>query len=141
MVEKSHTSGWLPNIYEPFREVGQKIADWFAPASDASAKDDCYEINVELPGVKAEDVDITIKDNSLIVMGHKHSEREEKGRSYFFSERQFGAFQRTFRLPPDFDEDNINASFDDGVLHLSVGKQKMIEPKDKKIEIKTKAIS
>lgn len=141
MVEKSHTSGWLPNIYEPFREVGEKIADWFAPASDASAKDDCYEINVELPGVKAEDVDITIKDNSLIVMGRKHSEREERGRSYFFSERQFGAFQRTFRLPPDFDEDNIDASFDDGVLHLNVGKQRVIEAKNKKIEIKTKAKS
>ena len=137
MVEKSHTSGWLPNIYEPFRDVSQKIADWFAPASDASAKDDCYEINVELPGVKAEDVDITIKDNSLLVMGRKHSEREEKGRSYFFSERQFGAFQRTFRLPPDFDEDSISANFNDGLLHLKIGKQKMIEPRDKKIEIKT----
>lgn len=137
MVEKSHTSGWLPNIYEPFREVSQKLADWFAPASDASANDDRYEINVELPGVKAEDVDITIKDNSLVVMGRKRSEREEKGRSYFFSERQFGAFQRTFRLPPDFDEDNISASFSDGVLHLAVGKQKAIEARDKKIEIKT----
>ena len=74
-------------------------------------------------------------------MGHKHSEREEKGRSYFFSERQFGAFQRTFRLPPDFDEKSIEASFDDGVLHLSVGKQKVIEPKDKRIEIRTKTQS
>ena len=141
MVEKSHVAGWLPNAYEPFREIGQKIADWFAPASDASAKEDSYEINVELPGVKAEDVDISINDNSLMVMGYKHSEREEKGRSYFFSERQFGAFQRTFRLPPDFDEDGIEASFDDGVLHLSVGKQKMIEPKDKRIKIKTKTKS
>jgi HSP20 family protein len=138
MVEKSHSAGWLPNAYEPFREIGQRIADWFAPPSDASTKEDCYEINVELPGVKSEDVDITIQDNSLIVSGQKHSEREESGRSYFFSERQFGAFQRTFRLPPDFDEDNINASYDDGVLHLSVGKQKMIAQKNKKIEIKAR---
>lgn len=137
MVEKSHVAGWLPTAHEPFRTIGQKIADWFAPASDASAQKDCYEINIELPGVKAEDVDVSIQDNSLMVKGEKHSEHEEKGKAYFFSERQYGSFQRTFRLPPDFDEDNINASFNDGVLHLSVGKQKTIQPSEKKIKIQS----
>ena len=122
MVEKTHTAGWWPSLYEPLRNIGQSVADWFAPRSDASALEDSYEINVELPGVKPEDVDVSVHDNSLVVRGEKQSEHRESGRSYFFSEREYGAFQRTFRLPPDADAENIDASFADGVLNLKVGK-------------------
>ena len=100
MVEKSHSAGWMPDVYEPFRNIGQKIADWFAPASDASAVEDSYEINIELPGVKAEDVDVTIKENNLIVRGHKHAERQESGRSYFFSEQNLVHFNGLFACRP-----------------------------------------
>jgi len=135
MVEKSHTAGWLPNVYEPLRHIGQKVADWFAPPSDASASDQCYDIDVELPGVKTEDVDVTVHNNSLTVRGEKRSQRQESGRSFFFLERQFGAFQRTFRLPEDADANSIEAAFDDGVLHLKVGKKKATKPQEKKIKI------
>ena len=136
MVEKSHTAGWWPNVYEPLRSIGQKVADWFAPRSDASAMKDFYEINVELPGVKAEDVDVSIQDNSLTVRGEKHSEREASGRTYFFSEREFGAFQRTFRLPPDTDSGKIDAEFKDGVLCLKIAKVNAEKPAGRKIEIR-----
>jgi len=86
MVEQNHTAGWWPNLYEPIRNIGQKVADWMAPKSDASTVEDYYEINVELPGVKAEDVDVSMHDNSLIVRGEKKSVHEEKGRTYYFSE-------------------------------------------------------
>ena len=105
MVEKSHTAGWWPDLYQPLRNIGQRVADWFAPRSDASALEDYYEINVELPGVKTEDVDVSVDDNSLTVRGEKRYEREEAGRTYFFSEREYGSFQRTFRLPPDADSE------------------------------------
>ncbi len=59
MVEKSHTAGSLPSLYEPLKNIGQKIADWFAPASEASASQDAYEIVLELPGVKDEDIDVS----------------------------------------------------------------------------------
>jgi HSP20 family protein len=136
MVEKSHTAGWWPNLYEPLRTVGQKVADWVAPRSDASAMENAYEINVELPGVKPEDVDVSIHDNSLIVRGEKKTEREEKGKTYFFSEREYGSFQRTFRLPPDADADNIDASFGDGVLCLKVAKRTASESGGRKIEVR-----
>ncbi len=135
MVEKSHTAGWLPNIYDPLRNIGHKVADWFAPRSDASALDDCYEINVELPGVKADDVDVTLDGDNLTVRGEKRSEREESGRSYFFSEREYGAFQRTFKLPPEADKDNIKADYNDGLLNLRIGKAKPAKPPEKKISI------
>ena len=103
MVEKSHTAGWLPNIYDPLRSFGQRVADWFAPRSDASVIEDSYEINVELPGVMAEDVDVAVDGNTLTVRGEKRASHEESGRTFFFSEREYGSFQRTFRLPPDAD--------------------------------------
>lgn len=136
MVEKSHTAGWWPNLYEPLRAAGQKVADWVAPRSDASAMENAYEINVELPGVKAEDVDVSIHDNNLVVRGEKKFEREETGKTYFFSEREYGSFQRTFRLPPDADSDNIDASFGDGVLCLKIAKRTASAPGGRKIEVR-----
>ncbi len=136
MVEKSHTAGWWPSVYEPLRQMGEKVADWFAPRSEASALEDYYEINVELPGVKAEDVDITMQDNSLAVRGEKRSDRKETGQSFYFSEREYGAFQRTFRLPEDADGDKIDAQFSDGVLRLKIAKQSPSMPSPKKIEIR-----
>lgn len=136
MVEKSHTAGWWPSVYEPLRQIGEKVADWFAPRSEASVLDDYYEINVELPGVKAEDVDVTMQDGSLVVSGEKRSERQQTGQSFYFSEREYGAFQRAFRLPPDADHDNIDGQFDDGVLRLKIGKKSPSKPPAKKIQIR-----
>ncbi len=123
-------------MYEPLRNIGQRVADWFAPRSDASALEDYYEINVELPGVKTEDVDVSVEDNSLVVRGEKRYEREETGRTYFFSEREYGAFQRTFRLPPDADSDKIDAGFSDGILRLKIAKRTSSQTAAKKIAIR-----
>ena len=136
MVEKYHTAGWLPDLYEPLRNIGRRVADWFAPRSDASALEDYYEINVELPGVKTEDVDVSTEDNSLVVRGEKRYEHEETGRTYFFSEREYGSFQRTFRLPPDADSDKIDAEFNDGILRLKISKRTSSQTAAKKIAIR-----
>ena len=136
MVEQSHTAGWWPRLYEPLHNIGQKVADWFAPRSDASTLEGAYEINVELPGVKAEDVDVSVHDNNLIVRGEKRHSHTEKGRSFFFSEREYGMFQRSFRLPPDADGDKVDAAFSDGVLCLKIAKQAPAKPTAKKIEVR-----
>lgn len=136
MVEQLHTAGWWPNLYQPLKDIGQKVADWIAPRSDASAMADFYEINVELPGVKPEDVDVSIHDNSLTVRGEKHFEREEKGRTFFFSEREYGAFQRTFRLPADADGDRIDAEYKNGVLCLKIAKRAKAAQAGKKIKVR-----
>jgi HSP20 family protein len=136
MVEKSHTAGWWPDLYEPLRNIGQRVADWFAPRSDASALEDYYEINVELPGIKTEDVDVSTEDNSLVVRGEKRSEHEETGRTYFFSEREYGAFQRTFRLPPDADGDKIDAEFSNGILRIKIAKRTSSQTTAKKIAVR-----
>jgi HSP20 family protein len=136
MVEKSHTAGWFPSLYEPFRQIGEKVSEWFAPKSEASALEDCYEINMELPGVKIDDVSITMQNDALVVHGKKHFEHQETGQSFYFSEREYGAFQRAFRLPPDASRDAIDATFNDGVLKLRIEKRGAKVSEEKKIEIR-----
>ena len=136
MVENTRTPGWWPSIYDPLRSFGQRVADWFAPRSEASAMQDYYEINVELPGVKAEDVDVSVHDNSLMIKGEKKSERQESGRTFFFSEFEYGSFQRSFLLPADADSDKIDAAFKDGVLNLRIAKTDTSKPAGKKISVR-----
>lgn len=140
MVEKSHTASghlgdWWPSVYGPLRNVGQKIADFFAPEADASTTDQYYEINIELPGVAPEDVDVTVHENNLTIKGEKQARRDEQGRTYFFSERIYGAFQRSFRLPADTDADKIAADFKDGVLTIKIAKQSEMPDKARKIQV------
>lgn len=135
MVESTHMANWWPNFYEPLRTISQKVADWVAPRSDASSTEDCYEISVELPGVKIEDVEVSVHDKNLVIRGEKRFEREEKGRTYFFSEREYGSFERSFRLPPDANSGKIDAAFNDGVLSLKITKTASAKAEARKIEV------
>ena len=123
MVETSHKSGFFPTLADPFRGLGARVADWFAPASEASAGKDAYRISVEVPGVAEEDLEITVHEGVLTISGKKQSSREEKGDTWFFSEREFGSFSRSVRLPPDADGDKVGAALKDGVLALTVPKR------------------
>ncbi|MDH5530907.1 MAG: Hsp20/alpha crystallin family protein [Paracoccaceae bacterium] len=122
MIEKSQTSSFWPSFYEPLRQLGGRLAEWVAPASEASSDDKVYRIAVELPGVKEKDIDITVNDGLVTIKGEKKESREEKGDTWYFSERQYGAFSRSFRLPAEADPDKIEADLKDGVLTLSVAK-------------------
>lgn len=122
MVERSQGSGLWPAVYEPLRRAGERIADWFAPKSDAAAASEGYSISLELPGVSGEDIDISLHEGTLIVRGEKRSESEERGLTYFFSEREYGTFMRSFRLPPDANPDGIDAQLKNGVLTITVTK-------------------
>ena len=99
MVERSpHShSEWWPHLSDPLRRFGSKVAEFFTPASDAAATDDAYVVEVELPGVKEEDINIELHGNVVSVKGEKRSSHEEKGKTYYFSERSYGAFQRAFQ--------------------------------------------
>jgi HSP20 family protein len=123
MVEKAQTGLW-PAMFDPFRQLSSRLAEWVAPASEASAGSDSYRIAVELPGVDEKDVELTLDDGVLTLKGEKKTQTEEKGETWFFSERQYGAFQRSFRLPPDADPAAVGASMKGGVLTVSVGKRK-----------------
>jgi HSP20 family protein len=137
MVERSHTAGWLPQAYAPLRKLGEKVADWFAPKADAAMAEDFYEISLELPGVAGGDIDVSVQDGTLTIRGEKRFDHEESGRTYFFSEREFGAFQRSFRLPPDAAGDRVEASFRNGILTVTIPKLRPAAGDSRRVVIRT----
>ncbi len=78
--------------------------------------EDCVEICVELPGVKEDDVELSIDDGVLTLKGEKKSSRESEQSGY--SERSYGTFERRITLPSNIDVDSCSASFDEGVLTI-----------------------
>lgn len=122
MVEKSEHAGLWPSLYDPFRALGTRVADWLSPAAEASGDDAAYAINMELPGVDESDIELSVEDGVVTVRGEKKTQSEQQGDTWYFSERQYGAFRRSFRLPADADETNASAEMKDGVLLISVPK-------------------
>jgi HSP20 family protein len=128
MVEKSDVpatrpAGWpadWPALFDPFRAFGARLSDWLRPVSDASSDDKAYRITLELPGVAEDDIHLTVENGAVSIKGEKKAEREEKGKDWYFTERQFGSFQRSFRLPPDADETGVKADLKDGVLTVTI---------------------
>ena len=135
MVEKSNMAGLWPSIYEPVRNFGARMAEWLAPASDATSNEDAYRISVELPGVAEKDIEVSVHEGVVTVKGEKSDSREESGDTWYFSERQYGAFSRSFRLPADADAEKISADLKDGVLTLSVPKKGPDGSEAKKVKI------
>jgi len=100
-----------------------------APAIDVSEDDANYVVTVELPGAKKEDVTIECHDRVLTIRGEKKSEREEKKEKTRYIERSFGAFSRSFTLPPSADPDRVQANFKDGILTITIAKSEEAKPK------------
>ena len=122
---------------EPFwrREA---TLDYAAPAVDVTEKDKEYRITAELPGLDEKHVDVSLVDDVLTIKGEKRDEKEETDKNYYMSERRYGSFQRSFQLPSDIDQNRIEASFQKGVLTLTLPKTPEAQKKQKKIEIKSK---
>ncbi len=139
MVEKTGLSptshDWWSHLYGPMKQFGQSVAEFFQPNSEAAMTDAFYEISVELPGVSEDAITLEVHDNRLTVTGEKESRHEEKGKSFYFSERTYGRFRRDFRLPADADANNINATHKDGLLEIRVGKTPAENKSGKKIKI------
>ncbi|MBL4721792.1 MAG: Hsp20/alpha crystallin family protein [Alphaproteobacteria bacterium] len=126
-----------PHLFEPFRSAAHSVANFFSPEADAANAEDRYEINIELPGVDAEDIDVTLHDHVLTIKGEKTENREEKGKTFYFSERRYGAFQRSFRLPSTVSADQVNATFKNGILTLGVPKLNPAQEEARKIPIQS----
>ena len=123
------------------REIDRLFEDTFArdgssftPAVDIKENDNEIRLDIELPGLKPEDVEITAENGVLTVRGEKQVERKEGDESrYQIIERAYGTFMRTFQLPQGIDADQIKAAFNNGVLSLHIPKAALPQPK--RIEI------
>ena len=104
-----------------------------SPRIDISETDAAYKIEAELPGINQKDIDVKIDNNILTIKGKKEDIKEEKEKNYHLRERYYGAFQRSISLPNNIEPEKIKASFENGVLNISVPKNDKRTPK--KIEI------
>ena len=101
----------------------------WAPALDISERKDAYLVTVELPGVEAEDLDITMEDGLLTIKGERQFTSESSEQQFHRVERRYGAFRRSITLPAQVQADHIEATFDNGVLQIVVPKAEEAKPK------------
>jgi HSP20 family protein len=113
---------------------GRAATAAWAPALDISERKDAYLVTVELPGLKPEDLDITMEDGLLTIQGERQFTSESSEQQFHRVERSYGAFRRSITLPAHVMAEGIQASFEDGVLQILV--PKMEEAKPKRIQVR-----
>ncbi len=141
--------------WDPFRELislredmdrlfnaffGKPIAEesegiWI-PVIDIEEDNENFIVSAELPGLKKEDVKISVRGNLLTISGERKQEAETKNKTYHRVERMYGKFSRTISLPSDVDVNKIKAVYKDGVLHITLPKPETMKPKEIEVEIK-----
>src|SRR5215216_2133215 len=108
---------------------GSDRATAWAPALDISERKDAYLVTVELPGVEADDLEITLEDGLLTIQGERQFAHDSSEQQFHRVERRYGAFRRSITLPAQVQAEQIEASFDNGVLQIVVPKMEEATPK------------
>jgi HSP20 family protein len=109
--------------------AGATLPQRWSPTSDVIETDDAIVITAELPGVKDDDVHITVQNGVLKISGERHLEHEVSEDRFYRLERSYGGFERTFALPQGVSEDDITAGVAYGVLKITIPKSAAPEPK------------
>jgi HSP20 family protein len=116
------------------QQQGSGTATAWAPALDISERKDAYLVTVELPGIELDDLDITMEDGLLTIQGERQFAYESSEQQFHRVERRYGAFRRSITLPAQVQAEQIEASFENGVLQIVV--PKMEEAKPKRIQVR-----
>jgi HSP20 family protein len=126
-----------------FEESFVRPRSWLAPtdgaatlALDVHESADDVTVKASIPGVKPEDIDISVTGDTLTIKGETREEKEEKEGNYHLHERRYGAFQRSVSLPTLVKADKASAEFENGVLTLTLPKVEEVKPKSIKIKAK-----
>jgi HSP20 family protein len=137
---------WAAMPWRPFREMDdwqRQMEDFFGrslmrmpiaekgwmPSVDIFEKDDKFVVKAELPGMKEEDIDVSIVGDDLVIRGEKKTESEVKEENYYRQERSYGSFYRSIPLPSTVDASKIEANTEDGVLEVTLPKVAEVKPK------------
>jgi HSP20 family protein len=116
------------------RAFGRDRQSPWMPAMDVYETDEKVVVTVELPGIEAEDVEVSVEDSTLSVSGRREFTSEVTEESYHRIERRYGSFSRAISLPPQVDTGKVEAHYEDGILTIEVPKLEKAKPK--KIQVK-----
>jgi len=119
---------------------GESVAEGgaWAPAVDIYETGEAYAIEAELPGIEPKDIDVSVDEGVLNLKGERRLEKEVKEENYHRVERAYGMFHRSIRLPSDVDAENVHASYDNGLLKVTIPKTQPKKPKSIPIGVESK---
>jgi HSP20 family protein len=124
---------WFDDI-DTWLDVDFPEMKW-RPSIDIEEKDGKYMVKADLPGLKKKDIHVELKDGYLTLRGERKSEHEDKKDNFHRIERNYGSFERTFRVPEGVTEKDIHAKYKDGVLELTIPAPKVEEPKTTEVNV------
>ena len=108
---------------------------FFAPDVDVKDEKDRIVVKADIPGIKKEDLSISVKDDLLTLKGERKESQEKKEKDYYYSERFEGSFVRTIELPSGVKAADVKATYKDGVLEITLPKDENAKPKEVKVQI------
>ena len=132
------SGSWLSNFFDNDRFYD---SDWLKkmnmPAVNVHETEKSYEVELAAPGLSKKDFKITAEEGILTVSSEKNEEKEQKEKDYTRKEFEYSSFSRSFTLPQNINEEDIKATYEDGILKLTIAKHLASQPKPKKaIEVK-----
>jgi HSP20 family protein len=127
-----------PQLPAVWRRIPTMDMGW-APVVDVFEKEDKFVVKAELPGMKEEDINISVVGETLNIRGERKAEKEVKEDDYYYCERSYGNFSRSLALPSNVDTKKIEANYEDGVLEISLPKTSEVKPKKISVSAKKKA--
>lgn len=130
----------LDRFQQDFNTLTHRLTDdgdgpWSPAGMEVSEDEHNVYVEAELPGVKPEDVEVTMEGGMLTIRGQKKETRQEKDINYHYRSRRYGQFLQQLQLPPSLDPSKITATLKDGVLRVQIEKRPEVKPR--KIEVKT----
>ena len=132
--EMANLQDRVNSLFQDFSgENGTVTAAAFAPAVDVFENGEKVVLKLDIPGIKEEDLDIRVENQTLSVRGERKFESEEKEENFHRIERRYGSFFRSFSLPNTVDTENVAASYNAGVLKLELKKKASAQPRQIKI--------
>ena len=130
----------MDRLFDDFFVGGPRRRGWYVqrwnPAVDISENNGNIHVDVEIPGMKKEDIKISLENNVLMLKGEKKQDREFKEENCHRMERRYGSFVRSFELPMPVQADKIKASYKNGILKIDLPKAEEVKPKEIPIEVK-----
>jgi HSP20 family protein len=121
-------------VRQVFGDVDASLAGAFSPALDVEETDNEFTLHIEIPGVKPDEVDVSIEENVLTIAGSRDFYSEKEAEGFRRIERQFGRFHRAVRLPDRVDPDKVSAGYKDGLLTITVPKAESAKPRRIQVE-------